>query len=148
MIKNDVEAGIWTNIAYFDGPKPTQTWTEIAFCMKDGGPNPSRLDPVVRQALHKATDKQHIIDNYYTGLGEVGTTLIHPVNTQWHYEPTSSERAKFAYDIDSAAALLEANGYIDVDSDGIRECTINSPAVHLGYVDEGKKMIYEMLVRK
>ena len=147
-LKNDVEDGSLKNITCYDGRKVTQYWTEIAFCMNDAGPNPSRLDPIVRQALQMATNKQHIIDNYYSGLGEVGTTLIPPVNEKWHYEPTAEEKAKFTYNLTAAAALLEASGYIDVDDDGIRECTINSPAVDLGYVEEGKKMIYEMLVRK
>jgi peptide/nickel transport system substrate-binding protein len=147
-IKNDVESGSLKNVTVFDGPKITQYWTEIAFCMNEAGPNPSRLDPIVRQALHMATNKQQIIDNYYLGMGEVGTTLIPPINTEWHYEPNATEKAKFAYNLTAAQELLEANGYSDVDDDGIRECTISSPAVQLGYVGEGKKMSYEMLVRK
>jgi peptide/nickel transport system substrate-binding protein len=147
-MKSDVQDGKLKNITCFDGPKVTQYWTEIDFCMNDAGSNPSRLDPIVRQALQKATDKQYIIDNYYSGYGEVGTTLIPPVNQKWHYEPTAAEKAKFNFSLAEARDLLEANGYIDVDSDGIRECTITSPAVDMGYVDEGKKMVYEMLVRK
>lgn len=147
-IKDDVESGSLKNVTVFEGPKITQYWTEIAFCMNEAGPNPSRLDPIVRQALHMATNKQQIIDNYYLGMGEVGTTLIPPINTNWHYEPNATEKAKFTYNLTAAAELLEANGYSDVDDDGIRECTISSPAVQLGYVGEGKKMSYEMLVRK
>jgi peptide/nickel transport system substrate-binding protein len=147
-IKDDVESGSLKNVTVFEGPKITQYWTEIAFCMNEAGPNPSRLDPIVRQALHMATNKQQIIDNYYLGRGEVGTTLIPPINTNWHYEPNATEKAKFTYNLTAAAELLEANGYSDVDDDGIRECTISSPAVQLGYVGEGKKMSYEMLVRK
>ncbi len=147
-IKDDVDSGSLKNVTVFQGPKITQYWTEIAFCMNEAGPNPSRLDPIVRQALHMATNKQEIIDNYYLGMGEVGTTLIPPINTNWHYEPSASEKAKFTYNLTAAAELLEANGYSDVDDDGIRECTISSPAVQLGYVGEGKKMSYEMLVRK
>jgi peptide/nickel transport system substrate-binding protein len=147
-IKSQVESGSLKNVSVFNGPKITQYWTEIAINMNDAGPNPSRLDPVVRQAMHMATNKQYIIDNYYLGLGQVGTTLIPPINTQWHYEPTDAEKAKFAYNLTAAADLLQANGYVDVDGDGIRECTIASPAVQMGLVPEGKKMVYEMLVRK
>jgi peptide/nickel transport system substrate-binding protein len=147
-MKNDVEDGKLKNITCFDGRKVTQYWTEIAFCMNDAGPNPSRLDPIVRQALQKATNKQYIIDNFYGGLGDAATTLIPPVNEKWHYEPNATEKAKFNFSLAEARDLLEANGYIDVDSDGIRECTINSPAAQEGWVPEGKKMIYEMLVRK
>jgi peptide/nickel transport system substrate-binding protein len=146
-IKDDVISGSVKNITTFDGPKITQYWTEIAFCMNEGGgSNPSRLDPVVRQALHMATNKQYIVNNMYLGYAEVGTTLIPPINSYWHYEPTASER--FDYNLTAAANLLEANGYIDVDSDGIRECTISSAAVQMGWVDEGTKLVYQMLVRK
>jgi peptide/nickel transport system substrate-binding protein len=147
-IRSQVESGTLANVSVFNGPKITQYWTEIAINENDAGPNPSRLDPVVRQAMHMATNKQYIIDNFYLGLGEVGTTLIPPINTQWHYEPTDAEKANFAYNLTAAAALLQANGYIDVDYDGIRECTIDSPAVQMGLVPDGTKMVYEMLVRK
>ena len=147
-IENDVTSGHLKNVDVFDGPKATQTWTEVAFNMRLAGPNPSRLDPVIRQALHMATDKEYIVNNYYLGLGEAGSTLIPPTNTKWHYEPNASEKAKFALNLTAAADLLESSGYMDVDSDGIRECTISSPAVQLEYVTEGTKLIYEMMVRK
>lgn len=146
-IKSDVVSGKLKNVTCFDGRKITQYWTEIAFCMdEEGGDNPSRLDIAVRQALHMATNKEYIVNNMYLGYAEVGTTLIPPVNTYWHYEPTVAER--FEYNLTAAAALLEANGYIDIDSDGIRECTIMSKAVQMGWVDERTDMKYNMLVRK
>ena len=145
-IKDDVEGGELQNVTCFDGPKITQYWTEIGFSMAESGDNPSRLDPVVRHALHMATNKTYIVNNMYLGYGEEGTTMIPPVNSYWHYEPTADEL--FNYDLTAAANLLEANGYIDVDSDGIRECTISSTAVQMGWVDEGTKMVYQMMVRK
>jgi len=145
-IKDDVESGDLKNVTCFDGPKITQYWTEIGFCMSDKGPNPSRLDPVIRHALHMATNKQYIVNNMYLGYAEPATTLIPPVNSYWHYEPTAAER--FEYNLTAAANLLEANGYIDIDSDGIRECTISSTAVQMGWVEERQKLVYQMMVRK
>jgi len=145
-IKEDVESGDLNNVTAFDSPKITQYWTEIDFCMNEAGPNPSRLDPVIRHALHMATNKTYIVNNMYLGYAEPGTTLIPPINSYWHYEPTAAE--KFNYDLTAANNLLEANGYVDVDSDGIRECTISSTAVQMGWVDEGQKLVYQMLVRK
>ena len=147
-IQADVLDGVLANVAVFNGPKITESWTEISFCMNNAGPNPSRLDPIIRQALHMATDKDHIIDEYYLGLGDPGTTLIPPISTNWHYEPNSTESAKFAYSLVAAASLLEANGYVDTDGDGTRECTNESPAVQMGLVPEGTKLVYQMLVRK
>ena len=145
-IKDDVDSGSLKNVTTFDGRKITQYWTEIAFCMNEAGPNPSRLDPVIRQALHMATDKEYIVNNMYLGYAEVGTTLIPPINTYWHYEPTAAE--KFNYDIAAANAYLEANGYLDINSDGYREATISSKAAQMGWVDEGTRLEYDMLVRK
>lgn len=144
-IKDDVDSGSLKNVTCFDGPKITQYWTEIAFCMAEAGPNPSRLDPVIRHALHMATNKEYIVNNMYLGFADPATTLIPPIN-DWHYEPTAAE--KFEYNLTAAGDLLEANGYIDIDSDGIRECTISSTAVQMGWVDEGQKLVYQMLVRK
>jgi ABC-type transport system substrate-binding protein len=145
-IKDGVAAGTIHNITTFDGPKITQYFTEIGFCMNNAGPNPSRLDPVIREALHMATNKQYIVDNMYNGLADVGSTLISPMNPYWHYEPSAAE--EFEYNLTAAAALLQANGYVDIDSDGIRECTISSSAVQLGYVVENTKMVYQMVVRR
>ena len=145
-IESDISSGVLENVTAFDGPRVDQYFTQVGFCMKNAGPNPSRLDPVIRQALHMATNKQYIVDNYYLGHAEVGTTLIAPRDTFWHYEPSPSEM--IYYNLPSAAELLEDNGYVDGDSDGIRECSLSSPAVQLGYVEVGKELSYEMLVRK
>lgn len=145
-IKDEVESGTLKNVTCFDGPKVNQYWTEIAFCMNEAGPNPSRLDPVIRQALHMATNKTNIVNNMYLGYAEEGTTLIPPVNSFWHYEPTVNE--KFNYNPTAAANLLEANGYTDTDADGIREATNLSTAVQMGWVNESEELEYRMLVRK
>ena len=145
-IKSQVESGSIQNVTCFDGPKITQYFTDVGFCMNNAGPNPSRLDPVIRQALHMATNKPYIVNNMYLGYGEPGSTLIPPVNSYWHYEPTAGEI--FNYNLTAAASLLEANGYIDTNADGIRECTISSLAVQMGWVTEGTPLVYQMIVRK
>jgi peptide/nickel transport system substrate-binding protein len=148
-IKSDVETHKVQNITTFDGPKITQYWTEVAFCMNPDsgfGTNPARLDPVIRQALHMATNKQYIVDNQYLGFADPGTTIIPPINEYWHYQPTASEM--FNYNLTAAANLLTANGYVDIDDDGIRECTISSPAVEHNLVPENTKLVFKMEVRK
>ena len=114
--------------------------------MAQSGHNPSRLDPVIRQAMHMATNKAYITENMYMEYATPGSTLVPPINSYWHYEPTEDERLD--YNITMAADLLEANGYIDIDSDGVRECTISSKAVQMGWVAEGTSLEYEMFVRK
>jgi peptide/nickel transport system substrate-binding protein len=144
-IRRDVESGALKNITTFDGRKITQYWTEIGFNMNNDGPNPSRLDHDIRLAAAMATNKSYILQQYYLGEGEVGTTLIPPVNS-WHYEPNATET--IPYDIEGAKALLEAAGYVDINSDGIRECTSSSFAVHEGLVPESKPLVYDMMIRR
>lgn len=134
------------NVVTYDGPKVTQYWTEIGINMNAAGPNPSRLDPAIRHAMHMATNKDYIVENYYLGMADPGSTIIPPVNTYWHYEPTEAE--KFQYNLTAAAALLEASGYRDEDHDGIREATLDSLAVEQGWAVEGTKLQYEMLIRR
>jgi peptide/nickel transport system substrate-binding protein len=146
-IKGKVQTGALSDVVAYDGPKCTQYWTEIAINMNNAGPNPSRLDPIIRQAMAMATDKTYIVDNYYLGLADEGTTLIPPVNTEWHYEPTDDEL--YHYSIDAANALLEAGGYrYTVDSPNVRVCTADSYAVQENLVTEGTPLLYDMAIRQ
>jgi peptide/nickel transport system substrate-binding protein len=144
-IKSDVQEGKLKNVTTFDGRKITQYWTEISFNMNQDGPNPSRLDHTIREAAAMATNKSYIVQQYYLGLAEPGTTLIPPVN-KWHYNLTADEI--IPYDIDAANALLENAGYRDINGDDIRECTSTSKAVHDGLVPENKPLVYDMMVRR
>ena len=145
-IKSDVASGNLKNITTFDGPKITQYWTYIGINANLAGPNPSRLDHNIRSAMAMATNKSYIVSQYYLGLADEGTTMIPPINSYWHYEPNATE--KIPFDIEAARNLLEANGYIDIDADGIRECTAGSYAVTQNLVPEKKKLTYDMLIRR
>jgi len=145
-VKNKVDSEQLLNVTCFAGPKVTQYWTEIGINMNNAGPNPSRLDHDIRMAMAMATSKEYIVDQFYYGLADEGTTAIPPVNTQWHYEPTPDEL--IPYDIDAAKALLDAAGYIDTDGNGIRDCTAASRAVQDRLVTEGTDLEYGMLIRR
>ncbi len=145
-LKSDVEDGDVTDVEVFDGLKATQYWTEIAFNMNNAGPNPARLDPAVRQALAMATNKQWIVDQYYMGYADVGTTLISPVNELWHYEPTADEL--YAYDLEAARQLLETSGYrYTSESPNVRVATVDSLAVQEGYVPPNTPLAFDMMIR-
>jgi peptide/nickel transport system substrate-binding protein len=146
-IKDRVEDDLLQDIETYDGPRCTQYWTEVLINMYNAGPNPSRLDPVIRQAMAMATDKTYIVDNYYLGLADEGSTLIPPVNEEWHYELSPEE--VYEFDIDAANALLEAGGYrYTVDSPSVRVCTADSYAVQEGLVAEGTHLDYDMAIRQ
>ncbi len=145
-LKSDVESGDITDIEIYDGLKCTQYWTEIAFNLNNAGPNPARLDPAVRQALAMATNKQWIVDQYYMGYADVGTTLISPVNELWHYEPTAAEL--YAYDLEAAEQLLEDSGYrYTTESPNVRVATVDSLAVQEGYVPPETPLTFDMMIR-
>lgn len=146
-IRNKVMSGELEDVVAHSSPKCTQYWTEINFNMNNAGPNPSRLDLAVRQACTMATDLTYINDNFYLGLGEPGTTMIPPVNAEWHYEPP--EEDLYEYDLDAANALLEQSGYRYTDeSPDIRVATADSKAVIEGFVSEGTPLVYELSVRQ
>ncbi len=143
------EASAPENVAFYSGPKMTMSWTEVGFNMYNGGPNPSRLDHSIRQALAMATNKSYIADTYYMGLAEPGTTAIAQADDSWHYEPNATEKAQFAFDIVAANELLNDSGYPRPVGDpiGIRTCGPTSAAVTQYGVLEGTPLSYQMLVR-
>ncbi len=145
-----LEAAAPANITFFSGPKVTQYWTEIGFNMNNAGPNPSRLDHNIREALAMATNKSWIVENDYLSLADVGTTAIPPVNTYWHYEPNVTEKAQFNFDIAAANDLLNRTGYPRPagDPSGMRTCSNTSAAVRNGWVSEGTALSYQMLIRQ
>jgi len=145
-LKEDVESGAVSNIEVYDGLRITGYWTEIAINYAEAGPNQVRLDPAVRQALAMATDKDYIVDTFYAGLAEPGSTLISPINTKWHYEPTADER--YDFNKDAARALLEAAGYVDLDDDGVRDITEDSLAVQEGWSTTDMDLTIHMMIRR
>jgi peptide/nickel transport system substrate-binding protein len=146
-IKSAVDAGDYPYLETHDSPKCTGYWNEIEVCMNEGGPNPSRLDPAIRHAMAMATNKTYIVQNFFRGLADEGTTLIPPIYEAWHYEPTESE--KFPFDIEAASDLLEDSGY-RYPSPGatVRVATADSLAVQNNWVPVNTPLTYEMLVRQ
>ncbi len=146
-IKSAIEGGTLQDVEVFDDVRPDNYFVEVMTNMNYAGPNPSRLDPAIRHALSMATNKSYIVDNFYFGFAEEGSTLVSPANDAWHYEPTADEL--FPYDIAAAGDLLTAAGYVDgPDADTIRECTASSLAVQMGLVLEGKPLTYQLLIRR
>ncbi len=70
-------------------------------------------DRAVRRALTMAMDRERMVNVLLDGRGEVGTTVIAPVNAFWHNPFVE----RFEFDMDAARAELEEAGY-SWDSDG------------------------------
>jgi peptide/nickel transport system substrate-binding protein len=100
-------------------------WTQLAFntygtgtgkTIKNGGPSTQALlDPAFRDALGYAIDKQALLDRVLGGYGDVGTTIVPPVLSDWHVDPTTPR----SFNIDLAKQKLDAAGY-PLDANGKR----------------------------
>ena len=100
-------------------------WTQLAFnqygasngkTIPNGGPSTKALlDPKFRDALGYAVDHQALVDRVLGGYGVVGSTIVPPVLTQWHVDPTTPR----TFDIEKAKQLLTDAGY-PLDASGSR----------------------------
>jgi peptide/nickel transport system substrate-binding protein len=100
-------------------------WTQLAFntygtgtgkTIKGGGPSTKALlDAKFRDALGYAVDHQALVDKVLGGYGDIGTTIVPPVLTQWHTDPTTPRH----FDIELAKQKLTDAGYV-LDSSGNR----------------------------
>ncbi|MFM8896802.1 MAG: ABC transporter substrate-binding protein, partial [Actinomycetales bacterium] len=99
------------------------SFSEVAFntgaALQDGTPigdgNPLLKDKALRQALNWAVDRQTLVDKVLGGQGQPGSTVIPPLYTQWHLDPSNP----YTYDPATAARLLDAAGY-RLGPDGVR----------------------------
>ncbi len=88
------------------------------YCQKNPGTgNPALRDPAVRTAISWAIDRQTIVDKLLAGYGEIGTTVVPPFSTFYHFQPTPEETIGF--DIDKGKQILADAGYKDTDNNGI-----------------------------
>lgn len=79
--------------------------------------HPALRDRNVRLAMAHAIDKQRLIDEVMYGLADPGMTLI-PKGLGAFYNSSIKD---YAYDVTKANQILDDAGYLDTDSDGVRE---------------------------
>ncbi|WP_030156922.1 ABC transporter substrate-binding protein [Glycomyces sp. NRRL B-16210] len=88
----------------------TQDGTEF------GDGHPALQDPVVRNAMHAAIDKQALVDTVLDGNGDPATSLIPKIFGQWHWDGGGD---LVEFDLEAANAMLDDAGYERGD-DGVR----------------------------
>lgn len=104
-----------------------------------GDGHPALTDVNVRRAMRMAINSDELVQKVLLGYGAPGTTIIPPVSVAGsRWEPTGDEQ--IAWDLEGAKQLLEENGYVDTDGDGIREM----PA---GSQDPGRPLEFRYYVR-
>ena len=145
-IRASIDANDTGNICYYSGQTCSQKTKLLDIDMRNGiGGNPTRLDPIVRQAIVMALNKTSMISDpdVYDGLAEEGSTIIPPVNSKWHCELTANELLD--YDVQAANDLLESNGYrYTPSSQDVRVATADSWAVQQELVPEGFPLEFEL----
>jgi peptide/nickel transport system substrate-binding protein len=104
-----------------------------------GDGHPALTDVNVRRAIRMAIDSQTLTDRVLGGYGLPGNTIVPPVSVEGaRWEPTGDEVIPF--DLEAAAQLLEDNGYVDSDGDGVRE-------MPEGSLDPGRPLEFRYYVR-
>jgi peptide/nickel transport system substrate-binding protein len=77
-----------------------------------------------RRAMEHAVDRIRVIEDVYNGLAELPGTPTAPVNTAFYEDTTGLMRM---YDLEAAAAALDALGLVDTDGDGVRTIAAGRP---------------------
>jgi len=90
-----------------------------------GTGNPALQNDDVRLAIAYAINRQALVDRVTLGYGSVGNSVVLPVYSRFHWQPTGSE--VIGYDPDKAKSLLDQAGYKDTNSDGLRETPQGGP---------------------
>jgi peptide/nickel transport system substrate-binding protein len=93
--------------------------------IENGGPStPALLDPLFRDALGYAIDKERLVERVLGGYGEVGTTQVPPFQANWHTPPAEPR----TFDPAEADRRLTAAGYV-LDDQGRRLDKEGNPIV-------------------
>ena len=112
----------WDQIVFNSTPRceEGQTSTDEEPC----GTQPASLaDPIVREAMDYAVNRERIATIIYGGYAEPAGSVIPPLHGDYH-DPSVTPTP---FDIAKATKLLDDAGYVDSDGDGIREWSDGSP---------------------
>ncbi|MCB0163972.1 MAG: peptide ABC transporter substrate-binding protein [Anaerolineae bacterium] len=101
----------------FTNPDPALGDLRAVWTEDDPNPHPFLTDPVIRQALSMAIDREAIATQLY-GAGGKPTCNVLPAPEV--YASTANDGC-LVQDIEGANALLDEAGIVDTDGDGIRE---------------------------
>ncbi|HTE64229.1 MAG TPA: ABC transporter substrate-binding protein [Solirubrobacteraceae bacterium] len=134
---NDVPGAAFDRLEGDDGIEVVEgnqgSFNEFALNGGDGleKGHPALSDPLVRQAIAHAIDKQTIVDRVESGHATPADTISPSANPEWMPEVPADK--KFDFDLDKANALLDQGGYEDTDGDGVREMPGGGEPLRLRY---------------
>lgn len=106
---------------------------DLAINSHVNGTQPESLnDPAVRLAMEYAIDKEEIIDVAYAGYGVVAASILPPVMGDW----VNPDLEPIPFDTDEGNRILDEAGYLDSDSNGIREDADGNPLQYRLYAED------------
>jgi peptide/nickel transport system substrate-binding protein len=131
-ILTEVPPTIWDGLQSTENVKavslPSFSFHHIGFNV-DTDPaslgNPLLLDPVIRQALNYAIDRNQLVELALAGHGQPGSVLIPPALGDWQLQIPADQQMNA--DPDKANQMLDDAGYTDSNGDGVREAPDDSP---------------------
>ncbi len=110
------------------------TIDELILNSHEDGTQPASLnDPAVRLAIAHAIDKQQIVNVAFLGYAEPATVIVPNSMGDWH----NSDVVDIPFNVDEGNRILEEAGYVDSDSDGIREDLDGNPLEYRLYSEDG-----------
>ncbi len=118
-----VGEGIEWDMLAFNMVEPCAEGQESGDWEPCGSQTESITDPIIREAIDYAVDRDRIIAIGYAGFAEPAGSIIPP----GHGEYKNPYVAPTPFDPERANALLDDAGYTDGDGDGIREWSDGSP---------------------
>ena len=135
-IKISASTDLWMSFLGFK----LGVWDEEEGMVKTN-PDAKLADPELRRALGMAIDSDAVGVNFYNGLRFKAKTVIAPV-----FKNLIDPNLKgIPYDIEGAKAILDKEGYKDVDNDGFREDKNGNPLV-INFAAIGGNEVDEPLV--
>ncbi len=112
---------------------PSTTMDELIINSHEAGTQPASLnDPAVRLAIAHAIDKQQIVNVGFLGYAEPGSVIIPTSMGDWH----NSDVQDIPFDPDEGNRILDEAGYVDSDSDGVREDADGNPLEYRLYAED------------
>ena len=118
-----VGEGIEWDMLAFNMVEPCAEGQESGDWEPCGSQTESITDPIIREAIDYAVDRDRIIAIGYAGFAEPAGSIIPP----GHGEYKNPYVGPTPFDPERANALLDDAGYTDGDGDGIREWSDGSP---------------------
>jgi len=126
-----LDRGEEIQVVYFPSPGGVERWSAdpehftVISVVDPGAPwlntintaKPPTDELAVRQALNYAVDRETIVNTLLKGITEPTSNLLTP--STLYYNPDAG--SQYTYDPEKAKALLEEAGWVDSNSDGIRE---------------------------